>query len=197
MAGAEPASGAVGVVVGAGVVVGVCAGAGEGRRSGPLMPQPPTAIAATAHAAAMRRRPVAPAAATESRNIAWNPSMRELPGSAMSTDSEFMAAADRVLAAIGKALDVALDEGDVDADWTLKDGILEIECADGSKVVVNRHVPNREIWVAARSGGFHFAAREGAWRDTRSGAELGASLSNLLRAQAGLEVALPALATPP
>ena len=115
----------------------------------------------------------------------------------MSTDSEFMAAADRVLAAIGKALDVALAEGDADADWTLRDGILEIECADGSKLVVNRHVPNREIWVAARSGGFHFAVREGAWRDTRSGVELGASLSNLLRAQAGLEVALPALATPP
>ena len=92
---------------------------------------------------------------------------------------------------------MALDEGDVDVDWTLNDGILEIECDDGSKLIVNRHLPNREIWVAARSGGFHFAARDGAWRDTRSGAELGASLSNLLRAQAGLEVALPALATPP
>jgi CyaY protein len=114
----------------------------------------------------------------------------------MSTDSDFMAAADRVLAAIGQALDAALAEGDGDADWTLRDGILEIECADGSKLVVNRHVPNREIWVAARSGGFHFAAREGAWRDTRSGTELGASLAALLRAQAGLDVALPPLATP-
>src|SRR5215831_4000154 len=114
----------------------------------------------------------------------------------MSTDSDFMAAADRVLAAIGQALDAALAEGDSDADWTLNDGILEIECADGSKLVVNRHVPNREIWVAARSGGFHFAARDGAWRDTRSGTELGASLSSLLRTQAGLEVTFPPLAAP-
>ena len=44
-------------------------------------------------------------------------------------------------------------------DWSLNDGILEIECEDGSKLIVNRHVPNREIWVAARSGGFHFRAR--------------------------------------
>lgn len=114
----------------------------------------------------------------------------------MSTDSDFMAAADRVLATVGQALDAALAEGDGDADWTLRDGILEIECADGSKLVVNRHVPNREIWVAARSGGFHFAARDGAWRDTRAGTELGASLSSLLRAQAGLEVAFPPLAVP-
>ena len=83
--------------------------------------------------------------------------------------------------------------GDADVDWTLNDGILEIECGDGSKLIVNRHVPNREIWVAARSGGFHFAPRGGEWRDTRCGAELGASLASLLRAQAGLDVALPPL----
>lgn len=111
----------------------------------------------------------------------------------MTTESEFIAAADRVLAAIGKALDAAIAAGDADADWTLHDGILEIECGDGSKLVVNRHVPNRELWVAARSGGFHFAPRGGAWLDTRSGAELAASLAPLLRAQAGIDVALPPL----
>ena len=68
----------------------------------------------------------------------------------------------------------------------LNDGILEIECEDGSKLIVNRHVPNREIWVAARSGGFHFRASGGRWRDTRSGEELGAALTALLQAQAGV-----------
>ena len=114
----------------------------------------------------------------------------------MTTDSEFMSATDRVLAAIGAALDAALAEADGDGDWNLNDGILEIECGDGSKLIVNRHVPNREIWVAAKSGGFHFAARDGAWRDTRSGAELSAALAALLHAQAGLEVALPPLPAP-
>jgi len=114
----------------------------------------------------------------------------------MTSDSEFIAAADRALAAIGEALDAALATADVDVDWTLNDGILEIECDGGSKVIVNRHVPNREIWVAAKSGGFHFAAREGAWRDTRSGSELGAALADLLRAQAALDVHLPPLPAP-
>ena len=115
----------------------------------------------------------------------------------MITDSEFMAAADRVLADIGRALDAALAAADADLDWTLHDGILEVECGDGSKLVINRHVPNRELWVAARSGGFHFRPRDLAWRDTRAGTELGAALADLLRAQAGLAVDLPALAAPP
>ena len=114
----------------------------------------------------------------------------------MITESEFIAAADRTLTAIGDALDESLDESAADLDWSVNDGILELECADGSKIIVNRHVPNREIWVAARSGGFHFRPRDGVWRDTRSGEELGAALSALFRAQAELTLALPPLAAP-
>jgi CyaY protein len=127
------------------------------------------------------------------RNAASAPLPR---GTDMITDSEFIAAADRTLAAIGEALDRALDASDVDLDWSLNDGILELECEDGSKLIVNRHVPNREIWVAARAGGFHFRPREGAWCDTRSGHELGAALGGLLRAQAGLAVTLPRFEAP-
>ena len=112
------------------------------------------------------------------------------------TDSDFILAADRTLAAIGEAIDRALDRADADVDWNLNDGILSIECDDGSKLIVNRHVPNREIWVAARSGGFHYRPAAGVWRDSRSGNELGAALAALLRAQAKLDVALPPLVAP-
>ena len=119
----------------------------------------------------------------------------------MITDSAFIATADATLAAIGAALDAALagadNEADNGTDWSLLDGILEIECADGSKLIVNRHVPNREIWVAARSGGFHFRAKDGEWRDTRSGGELAAHLTGLLREQAGIAVDLSRLPAPP
>lgn len=108
----------------------------------------------------------------------------------MSADGDFLAAADATLAAIGAALDRALDASDVDVDWSLVDGILEIACEDGGKVIVNRHAPNREIWVAARRGGFHFRADGGRWRDTRGGRELGEALAEILKEQAGVDVSL-------
>ena len=114
----------------------------------------------------------------------------------MPTETEFIAAAEATLAKIGLALDAALETGDADVDWNVNDGVLEIECADGSKVIVNRHVPNRELWVAARAGGFHFRAEGGRWRDTRSGDDLAVVLARLLRTQAGLALTLPTLVAP-
>jgi CyaY protein len=97
------------------------------------------------------------------------------------TESEFHRAVDAVLARIESSVE-AHDELDVD----LEGGVLTLTCPDATRVIVNRQTPNREIWVAARSGGFHFAAREGAWHDTRSGEELFASLARILKAQAGV-----------
>jgi CyaY protein len=98
-------------------------------------------------------------------------------------ESEFHQAADAVLARIEAAC--AASAG-LDAD--IEAGILAIECPDGSKVIVSRQAPLREIWVAARSGGFHYRSSEGAWRDTRSGEELFAALSRILASQAGERV---------
>jgi CyaY protein len=109
------------------------------------------------------------------------------------TETEFSDLADRTLARIGAALDDALAASDADLDWSLNDGILTIECEDGSKLIVNRHVPNRELWVAARSGGFHFHLKDDVWRDTRSGAELGTQIARLLAEQGGLTMEAPDL----
>ena len=108
----------------------------------------------------------------------------------MLNDSEFIAAADATLDAIGRALDAALATSDVDLDWNVNDGILTIEADDGGKLIVNRHVPNREIWVAARSGGFHYRLRDGEWRDTRSDEELFAALARIVAAQSGEKIAI-------
>jgi CyaY protein len=87
----------------------------------------------------------------------------------------------------------ALDESGIDADFELREGgVLELEFGDGSKIIVNRHGAAREIWVAARSGGFHFRWDGSAWRDTRDGAELFAALSRLVSAQSGTGVILSA-----
>jgi len=90
-----------------------------------------------------------------------------------------------------RSIERALDQSGVDADIELKEGgVLELEFGNGSKIIVNRHGAAREIWVAARSGGFHFRWDGAAWRDTRDGTELFAALSKLVSAQSGTGVIL-------
>jgi CyaY protein len=102
-------------------------------------------------------------------------------------EREFETLAARTLERIERAL----DESGVAADIELKEGgVLELEFDDGSRMIVNRHGAAREIWVAARSGGFHFRWDGEAWRDTRAGTELFAALSKLVSAQSGAGVIL-------
>ncbi|MFA7290689.1 MAG: iron donor protein CyaY [Rhodocyclaceae bacterium] len=69
-------------------------------------------------------------------------------------------------------------------------GVLEIEFADGSKIIVNRHAVAQEIWVAAKSGGFHFRYDGSRWCDSRDGEELMDKLSRLATAQAAAPIVL-------
>ncbi len=102
-------------------------------------------------------------------------------------DKEFNGLADAALARI----DAALEACEADIDFELAaGGVLEIEFEDGSKIIVNRHGVAREIWVAARAGGFHFRWDGKAWVDTRDGAELMQKLSALASQQAGEAIQL-------
>ncbi len=99
-------------------------------------------------------------------------------------ESDFHRAVDAVLARVEASVE---DLPGLDVD--LESGILTVTCPDDSRVIVNRQTPSREIWVAARSGGFHFTLRDGEWRDTRSGDELFASLARIIESQAGARIA--------
>jgi CyaY protein len=102
-------------------------------------------------------------------------------------ESEFEALAGGVL----RRIEAALEASGIEADFELKEGgILEIEFENGSKIIVNRHGAAREIWVAARAGGFHFRWDGAAWHDTRDGSELFAALSRLVSQQGGQPVRL-------
>lgn len=96
-------------------------------------------------------------------------------------ESEFHERVDAVLAAIETGLEAA--EADVDSE--INGGILTLEFADRSKIIVNRQTPNREIWVAAKSGGFHFRFDGAVWRDTRTNESLESLLSRVISAQSG------------
>ena len=103
------------------------------------------------------------------------------------TPSEFDSLADAMLERIAQAL----EESGADCECEPKgSGVLELEFADGSRIVVNRHSAAREIWVAAISGGYHFCWNGSVWVDTREGGELLAALSILVSQQSGRSVVL-------
>ncbi len=102
-------------------------------------------------------------------------------------EREFNALADAMLGRIEEALDAA--GGDLDFE-TRPGGVLEIQLADDSKIIVNRHTAAREIWVAARSGGYHFRPEGGRWLATRDGEELMAALARCIAEQGGGKLVL-------
>jgi len=105
------------------------------------------------------------------------------------TESEFETLAGNALTALERAFESVLPDADVQ---TKGSGVLEIEFDDGSKMVINRHGAAREIWVAAKSGGFHFRYDGSQWRDTRDGSELFAAVSRLASLHSGVSVLLGA-----
>ena len=101
------------------------------------------------------------------------------------TDLEFMDRAEAVLRAIEQSCDRINDQTDADIDNQRVGGMVTLVFANGSQIVVNLQKPLHELWVAARSGGYHFKFDGQCWRDTRGQGEIFARLSEDASAQAG------------
>lgn len=102
-------------------------------------------------------------------------------------EADFNALADAEL----ERLEGLLDGCELDFDYEVKPGgVFELEFENGSKIIVNRHSAAREIWLAAKSGGFHFRPEGGRWVGTRDGVDFYAVLSRCMSEQAGEPVSL-------
>lgn len=90
------------------------------------------------------------------------------------------------------AIEEAVDDCGVDIDYDSAGGLLTLEFGNGSQIIVNKQTPLSQLWVAARSGGFHFDydAADQCWRLQGVGEELFSCLSRYCSEQAGEEVSL-------
>lgn len=82
----------------------------------------------------------------------------------MDKDTEFLAMAENEMESLENWLDRVGD----DFDCSRNGNVLTIELDSGEQVVVNIQTPMHEIWCASRFGGYHFAWRDDAWRDSRT-----------------------------
>lgn len=80
-------------------------------------------------------------------------------------------------AALGQ-IEARLEAADIDFEFAAG-GILEVDLEDGGKIVVNKQAATQEIWVAARSGGFHYRWDGADWVDTRTGEALHTAMTRL------------------
>ena len=102
------------------------------------------------------------------------------------TESEFLVQAETVLDMIEAKMDKLCDDDIIDVECKRSGNVLEIEfIRNGSKIIVNSQAPMKEMWIAARSGGFHYRMEGGRWTDTRNGSELYEALSQLVTEQSG------------
>lgn len=102
------------------------------------------------------------------------------------TEAEFLDRADAMLTHI----ETAIDDAELDVDISLNGGVLEIEFDDGAKLIINRHAPNKELWLAAPSGGFHYRWLDGVWRNTRDQGEFLLQLGAVIQRHAGVVIDL-------
>ena len=103
-------------------------------------------------------------------------------------ESAFHVRAERTLAALFETIEEVLGD-DLDAD--LQGGILTIELDPGGQYVINKHAPNRQIWVSSPvSGASHFAYRDAeGWVATRGGGPLYRLLAGELSTLTGTAIA--------
>ncbi len=103
-------------------------------------------------------------------------------------ESTFTRLADETLGRLFEQLEDAI--GDF-ADVELQDGILTVDFENGGRFVINKHQPNRQVWLASPvSGAAHFAWDGGGWFSTRGGAPLLAVLAADLTKLAEKKVSL-------
>lgn len=93
------------------------------------------------------------------------------------TDTEFLDRAESLLKAVEAGCDRINDETEADIDSQRVGGMVTLVFSNKSQIVINLQKPLHEVWLAARSGGYHYKFSSNQWSDTKGQGEFFASLS--------------------
>ena len=101
------------------------------------------------------------------------------------TDPEFMDRAEALLRRVEACCDRINDASDADVDNQRVGGMVTLTFRNGSQIVVNLQKPLHEVWMAARSGGFHYKFDGQRWMDSKGNGEFFANLTRYASEQGG------------
>ena len=105
-------------------------------------------------------------------------------------ESEFNDIVDDILIEIEDAVEEACVESGADIDYETTSGILTLTFTNGSQIIINRQAPLKQIWVAAKQGGFHFDFNTESKQWICDGKELYSALSEYCTEQSGQTIKL-------
>ncbi len=108
------------------------------------------------------------------------------------TDLEFQTLADAVLKAVERCCDTLNDDADTDIDNQRTGGMITLTFPNRSQIIINLQKPLHEIWLAAKSGGYHYKFDSKQWMDTKGGGEFFANLTTFASQQAGMSLTFKA-----
>jgi CyaY protein len=101
------------------------------------------------------------------------------------TDPEFLDRAELLLKAVELACDRINDEGQADIDNQRSGGMITLSFENKSQIIINLQKPLHEVWLAARSGGYHFKFDGLQWVDTKGQGEFFERLTQDASTQTG------------
>jgi CyaY protein len=101
------------------------------------------------------------------------------------TDIEFMDRAELLLKAIEASCDRINETTEADIDNQRVGGMITLKFRNQSQIIVNLQKPLHEVWLAAKSGGYHYTFDGAQWMDTKGAGEFFDCLSRDASAQAG------------
>ncbi|SDI34751.1 CyaY protein [Ferrimonas sediminum] len=82
----------------------------------------------------------------------------------------------------------AIDDSELELDYEQSGNVLDLECIDGSHIVLNKQEAMCQLWLATKFGGYRFSQVEGQWIEEREGVELLAFLSESVAKQGGEQI---------
>jgi len=101
------------------------------------------------------------------------------------TDLEFLDQAEKLLLAVERSCDRINDEGVADVDSQRTGGMVTLTFPNRSQIIINLQKPLHEVWMAAKSGGYHYRFDGLAWQDTKGAGEFFDRLSRDAEQQSG------------
>lgn len=108
------------------------------------------------------------------------------------TELEYLDTAEKLLLAVEQSCDRINDDTEADIDAQRVGGMVTLTFPNRSQIIINLQPPLHEVWMAAKSGGYHYKFDGQNWRDTKTGNDFYADLTRDASEQSGMKLGFQA-----